>query len=260
VTKPQCRDLEPLLASYVDDMAEPDTRAAVDAHLSACPPCRDRAAAERAARDLVRARRDSLRGCASEGLKHRCAEQSGAFRAIQPSPARRPFLRRTLVPLSLAATVVLVVATFFFAFSRNAEVLAAQLAADHVKCFKFNASDTAPRLDAAALSREWMRTRGWPISIPASTPDHNLVLVDVRRCGSTDGPAAHLMYTWRGAPLSVYVMNSESRRARTDQQFVQTLGQHAVVWKDHGRTYVIVADGAAAELAPVVRYVRSAAK
>jgi hypothetical protein len=225
-------------------------------------------AAERAARDLVRARRENLRGCASEGLKRRCAAQCEppGLNPAAPQPAsgqahtRRPFIRRTLVPLSLAATLVLVVATFFFAFSRNVEVLAAQLAADHVKCFKFTPADAAHRVDPVALSQEWTRTRGWPISIPASAVDHNLVLVDVRRCGSTDGLAAHLMYRWRGAPLSVYVMNNESRRATTEQQFVETLGQDAVVWKVGGRTYAVVAQGSPADLEPVVRYVRASAR
>jgi anti-sigma factor RsiW len=254
----QCRELDPLFAPYVDDAAEPEMRAAVDAHLTVCPPCRDRVAAERAARDLVRARQESLRGCASERLKRRCAAQCRP--AAGATPIRRPFIRRTIVPLSLAATVVLIVATFFLTFSGNVEVLAAQLAADHVKCFKFSPSETAQQLDASALSQEWARTRGWPLTIPASAADHNLVLVDVRRCGSTDGLAAHLMYKWRGAPLSVYVMNNESRRAAHEQQFVQTLGQDAVVWKDQGRTYVIVAQASPTELEPVVRYVRARAK
>lgn len=253
----QCRELDPLLAPYVDDAAEPEMRAAVDAHLSVCPPCRDRVAAERAARELVHARRESLRGCASETLKRRCVAHSRPAAAV---PIRRPFIRRTIVPLSLAATLVLIVATFFITFTGNAEVLAAQLAADHVKCFKFSSSETARQLDASALAEEWARTRGWALAIPASAADHNLVLVDVRRCGSTDGLAAHLMYRWRGAPLSVYVMNSESRKATHEQQLVQTLGQDAVVWKDHGRTYVVVAQATPTELEPVVRYVRAMAK
>lgn len=254
----QCRELDPLLAPYVDDAAEPEMRAAVDAHLSVCPPCRDRVAAERAARDLVHARRESLRVCASEALKRRCAAHGRPPAAV--TPLRRPFIRRTIVPLSLAATLVLIVATFFLTFSGNVEVLAAQLAADHVKCFKFSSSDTAQQLDASALSQEWARTRGWPLTIPASAADHSLVLVDVRRCGSTDGLAAHLMYQWRGAPLSVYVMNNESRRASREQQFVETLGQDAVVWTDRGRTYAIVAHASPRELEPVVRYVRARAR
>ena len=35
----------------------------------------------------------------------------------------------------------------------------------------------------------------------------------MRRCLSTDGRVAHIMYTWRGAPLSVYVLPRESSDA-----------------------------------------------
>ena len=255
----ECRDFEPLLASYVDDAADQDVRGAVEAHLRVCPACCDCVAAERAAREMVRARRDSLRGCASEQLKRRCAAHGATTHQLKASPAPRPFIRRTLVPLSLAATLALAAVTFFFTFTKNAEVLAAQLAADHVKCFKFS-PDPARQIDPAALSQEWGRTRGWPITIPAGSVDQGLTLVDVRRCGSSDGIAAHLMYKWRGTPLSVYVMNSESSRARHDQQFVETLGQEAVVWKERGRTYVIVAQGKPRDLEPVVRYVRASAR
>ena len=254
----ECRDLEPLLASYVDDAADPDARAAVESHLRMCPACRDCVTAERAAREMIRARRETLRGCASEQLKRRCAAHGAASREPALPQARRPFIRRTLIPLSLAATLAIVAVTFFLTFSRNAEVLAAQLAADHVSCFKF-APEPGRLVDAAVMSAEWGRTRGWPITIPAGSADHGLTLIDVRRCGSSDGIAAHLMYKWRGAPLSVYVMNSESRRARQDQQFVETLGQEAVVWKDRGRTYVVVAQAPPRDLEKVVKYVKATA-
>jgi anti-sigma factor RsiW len=254
----ECRDIEPLLASYVDDAAEPDARAAVEAHLRVCPACCECVSAERGARELVRARRETLRGCASEQLKRRCAAHGAAIRPPAAPHAQRPFIRRTLVPLSLAATLAIVAVTFFLTFSRNAEVLAAQLAADHVSCFKF-APEPGRLVDAATMSQEWGRTRGWPITIPAGSADHGLTLIDVRRCGSSDGIAAHLMYKWRGAPLSVYVMNSESRRARYEQQLVETLGQEAVVWKDRGRTYVVVAQAPPRDLEKVVKYVKATA-
>jgi anti-sigma factor RsiW len=110
------------------------------------------------------------------------------------------------------------------------------------------------------MSEEWGRKRGWPITIPAGSADHELTLIDVRRCGSTDGMAAHLMYKWRGTPLSVYVMNSESRRARQQQEYFETLGQETAVWKDRGRTYVIVAQVSQRELEPVVAYVKASAR
>jgi len=40
----KCRDLEPLLAAYVDGEAAADECASVDAHVERCPPCRERLA------------------------------------------------------------------------------------------------------------------------------------------------------------------------------------------------------------------------
>jgi anti-sigma factor RsiW len=242
-----------MFAPYVDGAAEPHVRAEVDAHLSRCPPCRERVAIERAAHEAVCGRRGLLRDCAPEHLRRRCAAQRG------PAPARpRPFIRRTVVPVSLAASLLLVAAMLFMTFAPQVEVLAAQLAADHVKCFYM--SSAAQPADATLLSREWASARGWSLKIPPGTPDHNLELLDVRRCGSTDGIVAHLMYRWRGSPLSVYVMNSESSRARAEAQFVETLGQEAVIWTGAGRTYAVVAEANKAELDPVVQYVRARAR
>jgi anti-sigma factor RsiW len=259
----KCSDLEPMFAPYVDGATEPQARAAVEAHLSKCPPCRERVTVERVAREMVHARRDSLRGCASDHLRSRCAAQRavatiGAAAARFRSPS---FVRRTLVPLSLAASIVLVASILFITLGKQVEVLAAQFAADHVKCFQFSSTDVAqPPPDAGLLSQKWARERGWSLKIPASTADYDLELLGIRRCGSTDGTAAHMMYRWRGEPLSVYVMNNESKRAREQEQFVETLGKDAVIWKHAGRTYAIVADASRSDLEPVVRYVRASAR
>jgi anti-sigma factor RsiW len=244
-----------MFAPYVDGAAEPDQRAAVDAHLTRCPPCRDRVSMERAAHEVVCARRETLRGHASHELKHRCAARRGAA----APPAKRGFIRTTLVPLSLAASVLLVATVLFAFFGRSVEVLAAQLAADHIKCFQFSSSSPA-HADAQLLSREWVNTRGWSIHIPPSARDYGLELVGLRRCGSTDGITAHMMYKWRGAPLSVYVLNSESRHAPGHEEFVDTLGERAVIWKQEGRTYAVVADASRSELEPVIRYVKAQAR
>ena len=51
---PSCREIDPLVTPYIDGEATAAERAAVDAHLSACPPCRQRAEAETSARDTLR--------------------------------------------------------------------------------------------------------------------------------------------------------------------------------------------------------------
>ena len=251
-----CQDLDPVLAPYVDGEALPQDRAAVEAHLATCPPCRDRVAAERAARLVVHSRREGLRCCASDALRTRCGRL-----AAPPSGPRSAagVLKRRWVPLSLAATLVLAVAgVFLIGLSDRVEVFAAQLALDHVKCFKFT-PDRITVGDPAVIGREWASTRGWALKVPSSAPEYNLELLGVRRCGSTSGSVAHVLYRWRGEPLSVYVLPSSIAPSRALRTVVDTMGYEAVVWTHAGRTYAVVARGARDEVARVANYVRVSA-
>ena len=248
----RCGDLDPLLAPYVDNEASSQDRFVVDAHLNACPPCRDRVAGERTVKAVLQARRDALRPTATETLRRRC-EAIG-----HPAPARAPLARRW-VPLSVAATLVLAVAgVFLFGLSDRVDVFAAQLALDHVTCFKF-ASDRMTTGDPVALGRDWTNKQGWALQVPSSAPAERLELLGVRRCGSSEGRVAHVMYRWRGEPLSVYVLPASIASSRVVQNVVDTLGHEAVVWSKGGRTYAVVARGDPAELARVASYVRTKA-
>src|SRR5688500_4232386 len=133
-----CRDLEEHLAPYVDGEETSAARRAVETHLAACPPCRDHAVAERAARDLVAEHRAELRVAAPDALRARCARlresyggQAEAAAGSRlpasgfPLPASHlrqgyggqarfaPSVLRRWVPLSLAASLVLAVAGVF---------------------------------------------------------------------------------------------------------------------------------------------------
>lgn len=252
----RCREIETLFAAYVDDEAPPAERQAVDAHLHACPPCRERVAGERAARDVVRARRATLRPCASEALRRRCAAHG-----VAPAVRGGLLTARAWVPLSLAAAVLLAVSSVLFFAGNSAEVLAAQLAVDHVKCFKF-APAPGP-VDPLAEGRKWESGYGWPLTVPPSAPAEQLELVGVRRCLSSQGRIAHMLYRWRGQPLSVFVLNSRARGrperedVRADlQETVEKLGERAIIWSHGDRTYAVVGRDAAPELQQVARYVR----
>ena len=85
-------DDSPTAATSMNDSRPTSTarrageRRAVDAHLSACPPCRRSRDAERAAREVIHQHRDELRCCAPDRLRERCAaHQASAF-----APARQP--------------------------------------------------------------------------------------------------------------------------------------------------------------------------
>ena len=259
----KCREIEPLFAAYVDGEAESQDRASVEAHLTKCPPCREHVSEERTAREVLKARAGALRESAPSPLRARCA--ASAFHDLTRAGRVVSILRsRRWVPLSLAATLVLAVGwVFLFGLNDRVEALAAQLALDHVKCFQFPPAPRAGR-DAATISREWSAAQGWTISVPSSLPAEQLELVGVRRCLSTQGRVAHIMYKWHGAPLSVYVLNRTLTGAlatpQANEAIVAKLGERAVIWSSGRRTYAVVGQGRPEELEHVAAYVRRTAE
>ena len=245
-----CRDIEPQLARYVD--ADPDADIhLVESHLRLCPSCRARVREEKAAHDLVCARRTTLRASAPPALRRRCAAHCQARRGSLLT--RRPWM-----PLSLAATLAIALGMFLvFGWGSSVETYAAQLAADHLKCFQFPPS-AEPAEDVSLVAQTWHKTAGWPLKIAASSPPEQLKLLGVRRCGSSRGRVAHILYKWRGQPLSVYVLNGRFDHAPDagHDHDVNRLGEHAIVWSERERTYAVVASRRLPDLAHAAKYVR----
>jgi anti-sigma factor RsiW len=254
-----CREIEQLLTPYVDGEAPHTDCAAVDAHLRACPRCREHVSNERAMREAVASCREKLRACASEDLRRRC--QAGRpVVAVASAALTTPasvFQRRTWVPLSMAATLALAVAAVFLVGLRDgSEALAAQLATDHIRCFEA-APNPVILPDAKAIAREWATARGWMIKVPDSTRVEDLELLGVRRCISASGHTAHLMYKWHGQPLSVYVLNEQDPHVGDGPRVIEHLGQEEIMWSKGGRTYAVVARGRPSEIEHVAQYVRA---
>jgi anti-sigma factor RsiW len=256
----ECRECESLLAAYVDGEGATGDCERVRSHVESCTRCRDRLAGERAACEAIRARRTGLRACASEELKARCASlaarRSNAFPAPSVVQGKRniSFLRRW-APLSLAATLLLAVTVVFgLGLNNKVQALAVQATIDHVKCSRFNAASVS--VDPMAAARDWEAKFGWPISVPASSSASRLELRAVRRCAVTDGRVAHLMYTWMGEPLSVYVL---PRRTLADgAELVRRFRHNSVLWSQNDRTYIMVTThDRGPALDSVVAYVRS---
>ena len=277
-----CRDLESLFAAYVDGEATPLDCAALDAHFRSCPACRARVDGERVVREAVISRRDTLRVCASTELRRRCEARcqsalaadaevpagaarggvvSGSPKGVFSGSPRGVFSRRAWVPLSMVATLALAVAgVFLWGLSRGPEALAAQLAVDHVKCFEFSRASSSIMPDAKSLGREWAQARGWTVKVPDSEPIEQLELLGIRRCISSEGLTAHLMYKWRGQPFSVYVLNSEHSRVGPVPRLVERLGQEEIIWSKGGRTYAIVTRGRPSDIEHVLLYVQRTAE
>jgi anti-sigma factor RsiW len=243
-----CREIHRLTTPYVDAEASANELAAVERHLRRCPACQRRVAAERAARETLKrhCRSALVEGPpAPEALRAKLTHLLAGTVAVRASRWRRTAAAAALV----AACTVSVMAIFT---QSSATVLAAQLAADHVKCF-FASTDRGT-LDPAQVG-DHLRTRyGFDVPVPASSPAIGLRLVGARRCLSGDGRTAHLLYSWNGESISLYVIPDDNRPSAD----VHVMGHDERIWSRHNRTYVLVSAETARDLTPVVGYLERA--
>src|SRR5580765_2598212 len=259
-----CKTIDPLITPYVDGDIDAAGRMRVDTHVGACPPCHSRVSAERAVRDVVRTRRTGIAAdTAPDALRARCtalgaaaaisAGASTGARAVTKSPS----FRRAIKPLAIAAGVVLAAGGVFVyqATDRSTRLLAAELTADHVKCFGVVNSLVGTNANAAAVEQVMADVFGWQMHVPEPTGE-GLELVGARPCLYARGKAAHLMYRHHGQPLSVFMLPQLTRPGKHDET-VEVMGHEAAVWSKDGRTFVLVANESEPEMQRVVSVVRA---
>src|SRR5438477_1454314 len=84
-----CKTIDSLVTPYIDgELPDADERA-VDQHLHICPPCYARVTAERAVRELIRARHAALKeSTAPSALRAACAQIARFSRAESAEGAR----------------------------------------------------------------------------------------------------------------------------------------------------------------------------
>ena len=237
-----CRSIEPLVTPYVDQELTGTERAHIEQHLRVCPPCHARMAVERAARDLIGSHRPALVAeKASSALHARCAglrrDRVEGRPPAEPS-TRSVAWRQRVAPLALAATLVLVVAGAFLyqATDRSARLMAAELTADHVKCFTMNGL-LRTHQEPEAVQRAVLSQFGWQMRVPEQLRRIGLELVGSRPCLYGEGKMAHLMYLHEGRPVSIFML-PDAARAR---EIVDVLGHEAAIWSVGGRTFVLIA-------------------
>ena len=265
---PDCSFIDPLVTPYVDGELAAGDRQAVDEHLRACPPCRARVVIERAVRGLMRARRAALR-CdqAPAALRATCASLKGSTgshgsegsawwdRAVATFRTFRTSRTRTVVSsLALAATLVLVVvAAFLYQLTgRSTRVMAAELTADHVKCFLLHRSG-ATADSKGSVERSLAAAFEWNARLPEQADRAGLQLVGERTCLYAQGRVAHIMYEHDGHPVSVFMLPNAVR----EDDLVETLGHRAAVWSVGGRTFVLVASEPKADLERMASFIRA---
>jgi anti-sigma factor RsiW len=248
----ECRQIEALLPPYVDGATGTPDFDAVAEHLDHCPTCRQSMERQRAVSGLLRARAAVLQGQAPYGLRTRLLASARAGQATH-APALGWGSR--LAAFGAAAALVLAVGgTALAVLTPQSNVLfAAQLALDHLKCFVLDGDDDLPTLGQAAAQQALKVHYGWDMAVPDSVPEADLRLVAVRRCLYGDGWAAHVLYRYHGAPVSLYLV-PEGQRASGGLTLV---GQDELIVRRGGITYVVVAPagqpGAAAAVASLMR-------
>src|SRR5690606_24652369 len=92
--------------------------------------------------------------------------------------------RSRLVQAGLMAALVIAVgaAVLLLGANRSEALLAAQINADHDRCFRIYVPPDAPALDAEAVEAELASRYGWNIHVPPSSEAAGLTLVYARRC------------------------------------------------------------------------------
>ena len=285
-----CDSLDPLVTPFVDGALPDPDRRAVEEHLRVCPPCHSRVTAERAVHELLHARRGTLcRTVAPDALHLRCAEaahrtatkkadttefqnlenaQNRGTPNLRTPNLRTPNLRtrtpnaerRTpnalvgrLGPVALAASLVVVVGGAFVyqATDKSARVMAAELVADHAKCFAMNGA-LGTHQAASLVEASMASSFDWQMHLPDASPA-GLELVGARQCLYGEGRIAHIMYRHQGRPLSLFMLPSAVRT----QEIVEVLGHEAAIWCANNRTFVLVSGEPRREVEQIASYVQA---
>jgi anti-sigma factor RsiW len=256
--KPSCQKIDPLVTPFIDgELPEPDRRA-VEEHLHACPPCHSRIVAEREVHELIRARVPAMKQTeAPDSLHAKCWEIArlkpqagdGASRASTPA-----VLPRRLAPYALAASLVVVVGGAFVyqATDKSARVLAAELTADHVKCFALNRA-LGTHQGAAAVESSMSSGFDWRVHLPDDPAQAGMELVGSRPCVYGEGKVAHIMYRHEGHPVSLFML---PKTARTEE-LVEVLGHEAKIWCVGNRTFVLIAREPRADVERMASFVQA---
>jgi anti-sigma factor RsiW len=263
---PNCSSIDHLVTPFVDgELADADARA-IEQHLGLCSPCRARVLAERAVRNLLQERKPALRDdCAPGALRSRCAKlaqapgasgQAGQRAAAEPSRrATISLWRPRLAPLAAAASLVLLVGgAFVYQFTvSSTRLMAAELTADHVKCFAMNAV-LRTHQPAEVVESSMASGFGWDMRLPANEAGAGLELVGSRPCLYGEGKVAHIMYRHNGEPVSLFMLP----RTHRAEQLVKVFGHEAAIWCVGDRTFVLVSRAPHDEVTRMAGFIHAA--
>ena len=229
-----CHHIDLLVTPYVDGDISTADAAVVDQHLRRCAACFSRVRAERAVQELMSARRPRLAADAPpSALRARCQALAGSAAATGGSQ-----WRARVMPLAVAAGLTLAVsgAVLYELTARSTRVMAAELTADHLKCFLVINTVLGTHHDTASVERQMQSSFDWPMRLPEHPERADLELVGARPCLYPEGVVAHIMYRHRGHPVSLFMLPNRRR----GEDMVDVMSHHAAMWTERGRTFVLI--------------------
>jgi anti-sigma factor RsiW len=180
------------VTAFVDGALDSAEAAEVEAHVAACPSCREQAEVERDLRARLRAlpAPEPRSGFEPELRRRLGAPRPGAWRFVLP----------------IAAVLALVA----FWGRSAAPLLAWELARDHRHCFGRKALPAEVWSESPAIVMSWFEARGTEIPlVPQEVA--GLELVGARYCTLLDRKVAHLYYVGGNRRLSVFVVPGSAR-------------------------------------------------
>jgi anti-sigma factor RsiW len=261
-THPSCAAIDSLVTPFIDGELNPADREHIEQHLSRCGACRSRVAAEQSVHELMQARKSALcHGHAPAILRSRCAVAARLSTAATKSPVNAGTNVRSgrsgwswLAPLSAAASLVAIVGGAFLyqATAESSHLLAAELAADHMKCFAMNAV-LGTHQSAETVQSSMASGFGWSMRLPLGAEREGLELVGSRPCLYGEGKIAHIMYRHNGEPLSLFMLPRTAR----PEQLVETLGHECAIWSSQDRTFVLVSRESRADVEKLAEFVHA---
>ena len=135
--------------------------------------------------------------------------------------------------------------------SHSPTLLAAELSLDHLKCFALLRAQRRARRPRRRWPRQLEQDYGWRLRVPGDLPSQQLTLLGARRCLSTDGQVAHVLYRHAGRPVSLFIM---PRTTRPEARVARRRAASSRIWSRGDTSYVLLGDETERELQPIAEY------
>ncbi len=242
-----CDRIDSLVTPYVDGDISPANAVVVQRHLQRCRACGSRVQMEQAVQALMRAHRHALTDTQPPpALRLRCVALGASH-----APAASAFPWRALV---LAASLVLVAGAALYGLTvHSTRVMAAELTADHLKCFRVINNVLGTHHDVETVEAAMLSRFDWQMRLPDHPERADLELVGARPCLYPEGLAAHIMYRHHGHPVSLFMLPQGAR----GDELIDVMGHRAAIWSVGTRTFVLIADEPREDVERLISFVHA---